>query len=224
MISGTALLLWVIWPILSFSLITQLVFARIVTPLQDDYGKKSVTNGVVLAAAEPIAGDTIPDYSNPNVWFPLKPQKRVVTPVNSYRISIPKLKIKDALVMIAGDSLEKSLIHYGGTGLPGEYGNTVIFGHSTLPQLYNPANYKTIFSLLPTLKVASVDYPGDDIYITYDNMTYHYKVDDMVITKADDLSPLEQKFDDSYLTLITCVPPGTYWERLNVHARLIPLK
>jgi sortase A len=35
---------------------------------------------------------------------------------------------------------------------PGEYGNIVIFGHSTLPQLYNPKDYKTIFTYLPSLE------------------------------------------------------------------------
>ena len=102
----------------------------------------------------------------------------------------------------------------GGTGLPGEYGTAVVFGHSTLPQFFSPTNYKTIFSLLPTLTI------GDEIFVTYDGVQYRYIIFEMVITDPTDLSSLEQRFDDSYLTLITCVPPGTYWKRLNVRARL----
>jgi sortase A len=190
---GAAILIWVLWPILSFSLYA---------------GDLSPTITPVVSAYDDVS-------SNPNTWFPTSPQKSVVTPVNTYSLSIPKLNIHNATVTIAGDDLDTSLVHYGGTALPGEYGTTVIFGHSTLIQLYNPTNYKTIFSLLPTLKV------GDEIDIAYDGISYQYKVFDMTVTDPSDLSALEQTYDDSYLTLITCVPPGTIWERYHVKARLV---
>lgn len=180
------------------------LFSEIITPIQDG-----------TAYAAPSTHSDTRDLTNPNAWFPTSPQKRVVTPVNTYTLSIPKLKIQDALVTIAGDDLAVSLVHYGGTALPGEYGNTVVFGHSTLVQLYNPKNYKTIFSLLPTLKA------GDEIDVTYDGISYKYVVYDMTVTDPSDLSALAQRFDDSYLTLITCVPPGTYWQRLHVFAKLV---
>ena len=81
-------------------------------------------------------------------------------------------------------------------------------------QLFNPKNYKSIFSTLPTLK------KGDSIYIKSDGVQYRYVVYDMTVTDPDDLSPLEQQFDHAYVTLITCVPPGTYLRRLNVKAKL----
>lgn len=215
--SGILLMLWVTWPILSFRLISQDLFAGTIAPVPTDgVAVNPVVPNSVQAAQESVNGEKL-SYTNPNIWFPNKPQKKVVTPVNTYRLSIPKLRIKDANVVIAGDDLKKSLIHYGGTALPGEYGNTVIFGHSTLPQLYDPENYTTIFSLLPTLKV------GDEIFVTYDGITYKYAVVEMTVHKPDDLSTLEQRFDDRYLTLVTCVPPGTYWERLSVRAKLVPL-
>ncbi len=170
---------------------------------------------MVLAAGQITpGGDTSTDA---NSWYPTKPQKKVVSPVNAYTLSIPKLKIKDASVVIGGNDLSKSLIHYGGTGLPGEYGTTIVFGHSTLPQLFNPTDYKTIFSTLPTLK------RGDEIFVTYDGVEYRYVIFDMTVTDPTDLSPLEQQFDNSYITLITCVPPGTTWKRLNVKAKLVRL-
>lgn len=206
---GLGILLWTTWPIVSFEVWQQNLFAKTVSPIGES-GKNTVLAPVVLATSDVL------DYTNPNIWFPTKPQKKVVTPVNSYKLSIPKLGISGATVIIAGDDLTKSLIHYGGTGLPGEYGNTVIFGHSTLPQFFKgERDYKAIFSTLPTLKI------GDEIIVEYDGVTYRYKVDEMTVTEPNDLSPLEQRFDDSYLTLITCVPPGTYWKRLNVKARLI---
>lgn len=200
---GAAVLIWVMWPILSFSLYSG-DMAPTVTPLTD------TKNASPVAYA---AGSV--DSTNPNTWFPTAPQKKVVTAVSTYTLSIPKLHIQNATVTIAGDDLDKSLVHYGGTALPGEYGNTVIFGHSTLVQLYNPKSYNTIFSLLPTLKI------GDEIDVTYDGISYVYKVFDMTVTDPTDLSALAQSFDDSYLTLITCVPPGTIWERFHAKAKLV---
>jgi sortase A len=209
---GAVILLWTAWPILSFTLLQRGMFSSLVSPVADAGHLSSAPafSPVVLAAQ---AENTV-DYTNANVWFPTKPQKKVVAPVTSYTITIPKLKIKDALVVIGGDDLNKSLIHYGGTGLPGEYGTTVIFGHSTLPQFYDPRNYRTIFSTLPTLDI------GDEFFVSYDGITYKYVVEEMVVTAPTDLTPLEQRFDDSHVTLVTCVPPGTYWQRLNVRARL----
>jgi len=206
---GALILAWVTWPILSFSLTSADLFAQTVTPVSD----ASQLSPVAYAATGQTSGGS--DFTNANAWFPTSPQKKVNSQVNTYLLSIPKLKISDATVTVAGDDLAVSLVHYGGTAVPGEYGNTVIFGHSTLPQFYNPKNYKTIFSLLPTLK------DGDEIDVTYDGISYVYKVFDMTVSEPTDLSALEQKFDDSYLTLITCVPPGTYWQRLHVKAKLV---
>lgn len=209
---GGVILFWTVWPIFSFMITADGLFSSRVSPLADEKVKavESPFSPVVLAAGS----ERSIDYTNANIWFPQKPQKKVVAPVTSYTITIPKLKITNALVIIAGDDLNKSLIHYGGTGLPGEYGTAVIFGHSTLPQFYDPTNYRTIFSTLPTLDI------GDEFFITYDGVTYRYIVEEMLVTEPSDLSPLEQRFDDSHVTLITCVPPGTYWQRLNVRARL----
>ena len=222
---GVMILSWVLWPILSFQIASGILFARTVTPVADTGGFSATNKNVVVAASEEVLGQTKSqsDLSNPDSWFPGRTQKKVITPVNSYMLSIPKLRIKDATVIIAGDDLNKGLIHYGGTALPGEYGTTVIFGHSTLPQFYDPTNYHTIFSLLPSLRAATDMKEGDDIFITYDGATYRYTIYSMVVTKPEDLSSLEQKYDDSYLTLVTCVPPGTYWQRLHVKARLMPL-
>lgn len=203
---GVGILGWVLWPIVSFAVLTAPFLSAVVSPV----GSGILTPVVLAATSEGGA-----DYSNPNLWFPTFPQKKIVAPVTVYSLSIPKLRVNNAIVTVAGDDLNHSLVHYGGTGLPGEYGTTVIFGHSVLPQFFDPTNYKTIFSTLPTLKI------GDDMFVTYDNISYRYQVFDMVVTEPNDLSSLEQKFDDSYITLITCVPPGTYWKRLNVKAKLI---
>lgn len=206
MLIGMIMLLWVGWPIFSFLVFTAPFMVKTVSPVPEGSGD---LGGIIDPGGIQDSG-----YTNPNIWFPARPQKKQESRITRYALTIPKLKIIDANVTIAGDDLRKSLIHYGGTSLPGEYGNAVIFGHSTLVQLFNPKDYKTIFSTLPTIK------PGDSIYVTVDGVQYRYVVYDMTVTDPNDLSSLEQRFDSSYLTLITCVPPGTYLKRLNVKAKL----
>jgi len=150
-------------------------------------------------------------------WFIGQPDLPIVSSkVKYYNISIPRLGIKDATVEIGGEDLSKSLIHYSGTSLPGQQGNAVIFGHSSLPQFFSPTNYLTIFTKLPSLK------KGDDVFVEYDGIKYTFRVEQMFEVKPTDIQVLEQRYDDSYLTLVTCVPPGTYIKRLVVKARIIP--
>ncbi len=215
---GGLLLFWALWPILSFTAISDEIFSKTIAPIGEAVSTTRVNKSLSPVAVAADSGLTSVDFTNANAWYPSVPQKRVVTPVNSYTLSIPKLKIKDALVRIGADDLSESLIHYGGTGLPGEFGIAVVFGHSTLPQFFSPTNYKSIFSLLPTLE------KGDRVFVTYDGVEYVYEIFEMVVVEPTDVSILEQRFDDSYLTLVTCVPPGTYWKRLNVKARLMTLE
>ena len=159
---------------------------------------------------------TVVDYSRPSTWFPTAPSlPPKPSKITHYTLSIPKLKIEKAVVEIGGEDLMKSLILYPGTALPGQYGNTVVFGHSTLPQFFNPKNYKTIFSTLPTLE------KGDEIFIGFDGVLYKYQVIGLQEVSPEDVTVLEQHYDSEYLSLITCVPPGTYLRRLVVTAKLI---
>ena len=116
--------------------------------------------------------------------------------------------------------MAKSLIQYPGTALPGRPGNSVIFGHSILPIFYNPKEYLSIFSTLPTLK------KGDEIKVNYDGVSYEYRVEDLFEVLPSDIQVLEQNPTDSFLTLVTCVPPGDPRKpkRLVVRARVVPLK
>jgi sortase A len=153
------------------------------------------------------------DFTRANSWFPQAVIFKKSNNISSYLLSIPKLKIEKASVSLVNEDLSRNLVHFTGP-LPGQNGNTVIFGHSTITWLYNTSNYKTIFTKLPDLKV------GDDIEVLVDNITYTYKIIDMKIIDPTNLTPLDQEKDDSYLTLITCVPPGTYFKRLVVKSRL----
>jgi len=182
------------------------------------YELKSQSFSQQLISPVEVFGEatTVVDYSRPSAWFPTAPNlPPKPSKITHYALSIPKLEISDAVVQIGGDDLMKSLIQYSGTALPGQYGNAVIFGHSVLPQFFNPKNYKTIFSTLPTLK------ENDEIFINFDGIEYRYQVSKLVEVSPDDISVLEQQYDDESLTLITCAPPGTYLKRLVVRAKLM---
>ena len=75
-------------------------------------------------------------------------------------------------------------------------------------------NYKTIFANAHLLQV------GDTVTATLNGVGYEYKIYQIVIIDPEDTSMLAQDFSDSFITLVTCTPPGTTWKRLVIRARL----
>lgn len=210
---GVSLLFYVVFPILSWQIFyaSALSSGNIISPIPKTAIIKQDGLGIVLAdSAQNVTSDSNLTYASN--WFPTGNPKTNIN--KEYTLSIPKLGIEDAKVIVGADDLSKSLIHYGGSSLPGEYGNAVIFGHSILPQFFDPKNYKAIFSTLHTLKV------GDTINIVSDGVAYKYSIFDFKVVDPENISVLEQTYDNSYITLITCTPPGTYWKRLVVKAQI----
>lgn len=209
LLSGISFLGFAIFPIIKFQMEYSGKFKQIIDPSSPKSSSPS------------ILGDST-DYTQLSNWFVntqenLLPVTQIDTSSKStYYLSIPKLKIIDAVVTIGSMDLNKSLIHYPQTALPGQLGNTVVFGHSVLPQFFNPKNYLTIFSTLYKLE------QGDVIYLKYDRSTYKYVIEEMFEVQPTNLSVLEQRFDNKTLTVITCSPPGTYLRRLIVRAVLSP--
>lgn len=205
--SGLVILAGVFWPIVSYQ------------PPRNE----SQIQGLVdpLPAKQPLKVNESLDYTKASNWFlgGVPSPEFYATKVSFYNLSIPKLKIENAIVAIGGEDLTKNLIQYPGTALPGKMGNSVIFGHSVLPIFYNPKDYVSIFSILPTLK------KNDEIIVKYDGVIYNYKVENLFEVAPVDIQVLEQDKTDSFLTLVTCVPPGDPRKpkRLIVRARVVPL-
>ena len=207
MLVGLAFFSFAFLPILKFQFQYALSFRQMLNPLSlRSYNR-----------TQNILGTTT-DYTQISNWFVNNSSdtNQIFSNDNhsTYLLSIPKLKIKDAVVTIGSMDLKKSLIQYPQTALPGQLGNAVIFGHSVLPQFFNPNSYLTLFSTLYRLK------QGDEIIIDYDSVQYKYIIDEMFEVKPTDLSVLEQRFDQKNITLITCSPPGTYLRRLIIKASL----
>lgn len=217
---GSLLLFWSFYPVVSFEIYSRIFLQKKTdSPIPTSQIASSLQQANSILGTYNIFSGNIRDFTQANLWFPTIKQESAKRDMSlkNYSLSIAKLNIKDAKVTVAGDDLAKSLVHYFPQSLPGEFGNIVIFGHSTLPQLYNTKDYKTIFTYLPSLE------KGDNVDITANGVNYQYQIYDMFVVDPDQVSVLEQKTDASYLTLITCVPPGTYWKRLVVRAKLTNL-
>lgn len=112
------------------------------------------------------------------------------------------------------NALLNSLAHLEGTSLPGERGNSVIFGHSALPYLYSPNNFQTVFTKIDELKF------GDIIKVESGNKSLNYKVEKGgLIGKNTVISDFASS--KPRLTLLTCYPPGFKSQKYAVRALLI---
>lgn len=204
-ISGLIILIASVWPIVEYQLTKARSYATLLSPLS-----------IQSKLDSSLQSNDLTKASN---WFPEASKNKNFdsSKVLFYSISIPKLKIENAVVSIGGEDLSKSLIQYPGTALPGRNGNAVIFGHSILPIFYNPKNYMAIFSTIPTLK------KGDEIFVNFDGISYIYEVEELFEIFPTDIQILQQDTTDSFLTLVTCVPPGDprNLKRLIVRARVV---
>jgi len=217
LIIGALMLFWSLYPIVSFEIYSRLFLKKnIKTPVPDYDSPTVLSQASDVLGSFNIFSNNLRDFTQASLWFPSIAQAGTTSnfTVKEYTLSIPKLNINEANIVVGGEDLAKSLIHYLPKSLPGEYGNVAIFGHSTLPQLYNPKDYKSIFTYLPSLE------NGDIIKVRISDIEYQYIVYDMFVVDPDEISVLDQQKDGSYLTLITCVPPGTYLKRLVVKAKL----
>jgi sortase A len=215
-LTGIFISLYVFFPLLSWQIYFAPVFANqnISSPIpKSNVVSNSTVKTLLSQATNNLSGV---DYSNAQNWFPSYKYHKVESPKTSmYTITIPKIKIENAVVSAVDIELDKHLVNYGGTSIPPQKGNAVVFGHSTLPQLYDPKNYKTVFTNLFKLQ------QGDEIIVNVMGKVYNYRTESITVVDPDNTSVLEQNYDSSFLTLVTCTPPGTIWKRLIVKARLI---
>lgn len=211
-LTGLIVLLYFFFPIISYRLFLAPVFAQ--TSIEVPVPKYLVIkqSNMVSLFSQGLSS-LVTDYTDARNWYPKLFGANSVK-VSSYLLSIPKLKIENAVVATNNYDLSKHLVQYAGTSTPPDRGTSVIFGHSTIPAWFDSKNYMAIFATLHTLK------EGDQIIITVGNAKFTYKVFSITITNPEDTEMFSQAYDNSYITLVTCTPPGTVWKRLVVRASL----
>lgn len=154
--------------------------------------------------------------TDPTSWFPQAHLASAsASPVNSFLLSLPTQKVFDLPIQVNGTNLETSPIHYPGSALPGRVGNTVILGHSALPYLYLFKSPLAIFNPLLKTKI------GDEVVVDFNGFKYTYKISQINEVSPNQIEVLSQPANRRQLTLITCVPLGTYLRRLVVIGDLI---
>lgn len=210
---GLLLLAYFFFPLISYQLFLSKALATngVESPVprhmlsQSDQLSTLVTQGVSSVTT---------DYKDARNWAPEVENQENEPKIDTYHLSIPKLKVENAKVSTNTYDLSESLVQYYGEDAPPNDGTAVIYGHSSLPQLFNPKNYETIFATAHNLKL------GDEMYTHVNGKTYKYKVFSIEITDPEDVNIFRQSYDNSYITLVTCTPPGTIWKRLVIRASL----
>lgn len=217
LVLGVFTLLWSFYPVMAYQLGTFINTKKDLSPLPDSQIPGSLQQGMSIYndSLAPYYSSYLKDFTSVADWFPKqKQQLSKKNQLKDYRLTIPKLGLTDLKVEVGGQDLTRSLVQFGNQVLPGETGNVVILGHSTLPQLFDQNDYRTIFTYIPTLE------PGDKIRVDLNGYYFYYLVEKMFVVSPEEVNVLKEEASEPEMTLITCVPPGTYWKRLIVKAKL----
>ena len=180
---GVVIVLYIFFPLISW----QIYFAPALasSSIQTPIPKATIVNSSEIGSLISQAGNSLSgvDYTNAKNWFPgFNPETPEQPKIPSYTISIPKLKINSATVSTRDNNLAIHLVNYQNTAIPPDNGNAVIFGHSTLPQLFNPNDYKTIFATAYQLRL------GDEIYANVNGASFKYRVFNISVVEPTDTS------------------------------------
>ena len=148
----------------------------------------------------------------------VKPAKEIKTTYteNTNTLEIPKIGITTPIVFsqstdqtVLMKDLDKGVIVYPGSVLPGESGQIIILGHSA-PVGWPHIKHDWVFSDLNNLQV------GDKVLLDIENKQYTYIVKEKsIIDKGGDVPSTGDG-----LTLISCWPPGKDYKRIAVRTEL----
>ena len=219
---GSLFLFWSFYPVISYEIYSYLFIQNnYFSPVPHSTETSAHQRAQGIVKDHTVFSTNLVDYTKATSWFPrlsnTDSKEQKVFSIKEYTLSIPKLDIYDARVLVGGDDLSNALVQYQPKVLPGEFGVSSIFGHSTHPSLVKKTGvqkYMSIFTYLPTLDI------GDTVLVTVGETSYEFTVEDKFEVKPSAVEVLEQKYDNSYLNIITCVPVGQTARRLIVRAKL----
>ncbi len=134
--------------------------------------------------------------------------------VSSLGITAPIVYVDEKSEQSFQVGLRSGVVHYPGTALPGQEGNTYYFGHSSdFPTA--KGDFKTVFALLPKIE------KGATIQVTSkEGRLYEYVVVETKVVGPNDTSVLAQDKTKHTLSLQTSYPVGTALKRFVVIANL----
>jgi sortase A len=152
----------------------------------------------------------------PNATVNVGPEPKLIIP--KINVEVP---IDYGVTGLTEEEIQRSLrdgaTHYklpGADAVPGQFGNTILLGHSS-NDIFNQGAFKFVFVLLDRLQ------PGDTFYLNYQSKRYIYKVTEVKVIKPTEISALQIGNSKPMATLVTCTPPGTALNRLVVFGEQI---
>ena len=171
-----------------FGFFNERFIAPFITP------SRNISNTAIIV--DPLVGNSVDP--EPKVIIP---KINVEVPVIYDVTSIDEKAIENGL--------ERGVVHYGLSPVPGQDGNVVIVGHSA-QNIFTPGKYKYVFSLLHDLQI------NDTFMLNYYGQQYVYRVYVKKVVKPTDVSVLGPADKTATATLITCDPPGLSSNRMII--------
>jgi LPXTG-site transpeptidase (sortase) family protein len=173
-------------------------------------------NPLLIAMAKQYVspGDTLrsPVIVDPSASIEISDDPRIIIP--KINVDVPVVyDVRTREESAIQDALERGVVHYAGTSVPGQAGNNVIVGHSS-NNFLNSGKFKFAFVLLDRLEL------NDTFILHYEGVRFVYKVTNKQVVEPTDFS-LTLPTATPTTTLITCTPPGTSWKRLIIQAEQI---
>lgn len=141
----------------------------------------------------------------------------------SVTLTIPRLDLENKIVELHVDGTNESIYdtvltsavaHLENSALPGQFGNTFLFGHSKLP-IFAGSDYESIFTNLPKVKV------GDIVRVAYGDTEYTYQIRQTGVVNPEDVYVMHQPENKKMITLMTCIPPGFDHQRYITVGELV---
>jgi LPXTG-site transpeptidase (sortase) family protein len=223
----TGFIIPLIFILLGAALLSSQLFPEILSFIQSRFANNSDNVSVV---SDDYYKDKINMISSPQSGYfsevlahslTLKSEDTVsATYSKDFFLSIPKIgtnkarikaNIKSDVEAVYKKALENSLAHFKGSPIPGQSGNTFIYGHSITESVYrdNPNN--------PVVEFTKLGKFGDKIYIDIDDKRISYTVNKVKIINPDETDILNDQGGKT-ITLMTCYPFGSNSKRLVVVA------
>lgn len=134
-------------------------------------------------------------------------------------LEIPKLGVLAPLIVTnSGEKnweakLNRGVVIFPNSALPGQTGQTIILGHSAPPN-WPKIKYDWVFSQLNELE------EKDEIKLYFDNQEYTYYVKNKIFLETGQEVPNDSTNPENTLLLISCWPPGKDLKRIVVEAIL----
>lgn len=134
-------------------------------------------------------------------------------------IEIPKIDISAPIVSVKSEkeiktALDRGVVLFPGSALPGQRGKTIIEGHSAPPG-WPKIKYDWVFSRLNELE------EGDEVNLNFNHQRFNYYVSRKIfLNRGEEIPPTDLTNSDNILLLISCWPPGKDFKRIAVEAIL----